>query len=233
MLRSWRRVKKTGLFLILLLAALAVMPAVKYYYPVETQALYFIPGSPSRVALTFETLWSSSGLEQILAILEQESVRATFFISGTWLKQNPAAAKEILRKGHEIGNHSLSQKNLLYLNEKEMAKEIQGFNQLAHELLEYRPALFRPPLGLYNGLVLKQARQNRLRTILWSIESYDSISDDGGAIADRVTERLHGGAIISFRVGAPALPDALPLIIKNLREKGYEPVPVSVLLKAP
>lgn len=221
-----------GLILLLLLAGLIVTLALRQYYPAEPEAVYFVPGNLPQVALSFETLWSSSGLERILEILAEEDVRATFFISGTWLKQNPEAAKLILKKGHELGNHTLSHKNLLYLSEKEIAAEIKGFNDLALELLEYRPRLFRPPLGLYNGLILKQAGLYRCQTVLWSIESYDTISRSGGEIAERVMQRMHGGAIISFRVGAPLLPEILPVILAELVKQGYAPVTVTSLLKA-
>jgi peptidoglycan-N-acetylglucosamine deacetylase len=231
MRRAWRGTKKTGVIMILLAAGLAVLPALRYYYQDEPQAIYFVPGNPAGVALTFETRWSSDGLDQILDILERENARVTFFITGTWLKENPHAAKKILQKGHEIANHTQSHQNLLYLNEAELAEEIAGFDRLARELLDYRPRVFRPPLGLYNGMVLKEARRNRCRTVLWSVESYDSLGGDADEIAGRVTAGMRGGAVVLFRVGPPALVEALPLIMTRLREQGLEPVTVSELLR--
>ena len=97
-------------------------------------------------------------------------------------------------------------------------------------LLEYRPRLFRPPLGLYNDAVVKKARQQGCRTVLWSVESYDLISKSSDEIVNRVTERLRGGAIVVFRIGAPFLPDALAEIIVDLKGRGFEAVTVSELL---
>lgn len=231
MWRNWRRAEKAGLLLLLILAALALV-SLKGSYPVEPQPVYFVQGGHCEVALTFETLWSSGNLEEILGILEEEAVRATFFITGTWLGNHPEAAKSILAGGHEIGNHTMNHRALLYLNQEELVQEINAFNKMTAEILEYRPRLFRPPLGLYNGLVLRKARQQGCRTILWSVDSYDWISKSGEEIRNRVENRVHGGAIIVFRVGAPMLPGVLPEIIAALRQQGLEPVSVSELLKS-
>lgn len=229
--RNWRRAEKVGLLLLLILVALALV-SLRGSYPLEPQPVYFVPGGHPEVALTFETLWSSGNLEQILSILEEEAVQATFFISGTWLTNHPAAAKSILAGGHEIGNHTMNHRTLLYLNQEDLVQEINAFNKLAAEILEYRPRLFRPPLGLYNGLVLRKARQQGCRTVLWSIDSYDWISRSGSEISRRVEERVHGGAIIVFRVGAPMLLEALPDILHMLSQQGLKPVSVSELLKS-
>lgn len=218
------------LVLLLLLTGLALV-SLRERYPEEPPPVCFVPGNPARVSLTFETLWSNTGLEQVLAALEQEGVRATFFITGTWLRQNPEAARQILAGGHEIGNHTDTHKPLIYLEKQALVKEISGFNKTAAELLEYRPRLFRPPRGLYSGTVLKAARQQGCRTILWSVESYDWISDNQEELVRRVGDRVHGGAIITFRIGAPLLPEALPEILAELKQSGYEAVPVSELLE--
>lgn len=219
------------LLLLLMLAAIFVTPALQTHNRLDAEAIYFVPGDPPLTALTFESLWSSRDLDAILAVLDEKNVRSTFFISGNWLKQNQAAAKQILEAGHEIGNHTVSQGNLLHAHRKELSGEIAGFNELARDLLEYTPELFRPPLGIYNGAVLQEARLNRCRTIIWSVESYDTISDSGDEILNRVLGRARGGSIIVFRVGAVHLPQALPAIIDGLRARGYEPVAVSDLIE--
>lgn len=220
------------MILVLLLAGLALLPALRQYYPAEPGAIFYVSGSPQLVALTFETLWSSRDLERLLAILEEEEAGATFFISGTWLQHNPEAAQLILNKGFEIGNHTFSHRNLLYLNQAEIDAEIGGFNELCRELLEYRPRLFRPALGMYNGMILKQAEMHRLQTVLWSVESYDTISESSAAIVERVMGRIHGGAVIVFRAGAPHLPEALPELLSAMAAQGYRAVSASELLDA-
>lgn len=231
MFRTWRRAEKIGLCLLILLGGLLATSALRQLSPEPPAAIYFVSGNPPRVALTFEARWSSEGLEELLQILNDEGVQATFFLTGTWLKNHPEAARQILEQGHEIGNHTLNHANLLYLTEKEIEHEIDGFNQAAREILEYRPVLFRPPLGLYNGVILQYARKYRCRTVLWSVESYDYLSRDAAEVSARVESRLHGGAIALFRVGSPVLNEALPQILALLRERGFSAVTVSTLLQ--
>lgn len=228
MRRRVKPVRFAGPVLVLGLAILGLLALQERNPP--AQAYYFAPGSPPGVALTFETLWSDAGLEEVLQALEREGVRATFFITGTWLQRFPGAAASILQRGHEIGSHSMSHRTLLSLEEKELLEEVGGFHKLAQDILEYRPRLFRPPGGGFTGLSLEAARKAGYRTVLWSVDSYDWISLSGEEIATRVAERAHGGAIINFRVGARFLPEALPRLARNLRELGYEPVTASELL---
>lgn len=231
MFRTWRRAEKLALGLLMLLGAILVTSALQQLHPASPEAIYFVPGRSFRVALTFETRWSSEGLAELLQILKAGDAPATFFLTGSWLKNHPAAAAQILEQGHEIGNHTLYHAHLIYLSEKEIKRELDGFNEASREILEYRPRLFRPPRGLYNGIVLQAARQRRCRTVLWSIDSHDYLSRDAAEVSARIESRLHHGAIIAFRVGAPVLPEALPKILAHLREQGYIPVTVSELLQ--
>jgi len=227
--RNWRKAEKAGLLIVLLLSALFLLsPAGNFQ--AEPHPIYFAEGDENKVALTFETMWSGRNLDLILAILDDHSVRATFFITGAWLKNHPDKAKIILAGGHEIGNHTMNHRNLLTLSRLDLVRELKDFNQLAMEILEYRPRLFRPPSGGYNGQVLRLAEQMGCLTIMWSVDSYDWISASSADIINRVAERVHQGAIISFRVEAPLLAEALPGILVMLRQKGYAPSRVSEIL---
>ena len=231
MLRFGDGLKKAALGLIVILGALAVTSALLELRPLPAEPIYFVPGRPFQAALTFETRWSSKGLTRLLQILKDEGITATFFLTGAWIEEHPAEAARILKQGHEIGNHTLSHTPLLYLSEKEIKEELDGFNETAHNILEYRPRLFRPPRGLYNGVVLEAARRRRCQTVLWSIDSRDYLIKDPALLERRIESRLHHGAIIVFRVGAPSLPEALPGILAHIREAGYRPVTVTELLK--
>ncbi len=231
MWRNWRKAEKIALIVLLMLGGFALV-SLRANYPAEPEPVYFVECKAPLVALTFDTLWSGKNLEEILDLLEREEVRATFFLSGTWLQNHAGKARLILSGGHEIGNRTMSQRILTALDQQELVQEIKEFNDLAAQTLEYRPRLFRPPLGLYNGMVLKKARQQGCHTILWSIDSYDWISLNSQEIVDRVMGAVHPGAIIVFRLEAPLLSQALPEIIKRLREGGFKPCTVSELLQA-
>ncbi|NLM22793.1 MAG: polysaccharide deacetylase family protein [Firmicutes bacterium] len=210
--------------------ALLFLIALKTVPGAPPEPLYFVPGNPGKVAFTFEALWGTEGLEEILAVLKREGVHCTFFVTGPWVTRHPESAKAIIGDAHELGNHGCSHRSLLYADEEEITREIREFNRITEALLEYRAPVFRPPYGAYNGLILAKAHREGQRTVLWSLDSRDWISASGEEIQVRFKERLQDGAIVLFRVGAPELPGILPELIKFARERGYEPVKVSQLL---
>ena len=127
------RIKKIALLGVVVAAGILLLSLTEKI-PAAEEAVYFKEGEQQRVALTFEHLWSTTDLEEILEILNREAVQATFFITGTWLQRNPEAAKQILAGGHEIGNHTLNHRVMLYLDSREMVREIKECNDLAVSL---------------------------------------------------------------------------------------------------
>ena len=80
--------------------------------------------------------WGEGNLKEILAILEREKIKATFFMSGSWIANFPELAQEILLKGHEIGKYSFSSIPFTYLTEEDIGIEFANFNKLTAEVLE-------------------------------------------------------------------------------------------------
>jgi peptidoglycan/xylan/chitin deacetylase (PgdA/CDA1 family) len=225
------RLWKAVLIVLLLAGTVMALSASRISRQPAAEPVYFVEGNPGQLALTFETRWSNEGLAELLNILTDEGVKATFFMTGHWLERNREAAAAILEAGHEVGNHTLSYGALLHLDRDSLEEQICGFNQLCQELLDYQPLVFRPPGGEYNGTILELAAREGMFTVLWSVESYDWLKEESSAIVERVTGRLHGGAIIQFRVGAGGLLEALPQILAFMRRHELEPVTVTELLK--
>lgn len=72
-----------------------------------------------KIALTFDAAWGNEHTKQILDILREQEVRATFFITGGWAENYPDDVKAILADGHDLGNHSESHKNMSQLTDSE------------------------------------------------------------------------------------------------------------------
>ncbi|MFY9114467.1 MAG: polysaccharide deacetylase family protein, partial [Dethiobacteria bacterium] len=191
----------------------------------------FSDTSLPQVAISFEVIWGEGNLKEILAILEREKIKATFFMSGSWIANFPELAQEILLKGHEIGKYSFSSIPFTYLTEEDIGIEFANFNKLTAEVLEYRSRLFRPPLGNYNEFMVDVAKRYGYRTVLWSIDSHDLIANNSDDIITRISGRLHYGSIINFRTNSEHLIDALPVIISYIRESGYDILTVSKLIE--
>lgn len=229
----WLNISKKYLLYLLMLITGSVTLVFAYNAVIseaETGPYYFSDTTVQQVAFSLEVSWGEGNLSEILEILEKADVKSSFFINGSWLSSYPREAEKILVKGHEIGKHSFSAIPYTQLTEEEIASEFVRFNELTGDTLEYRPRLFRPPVGVYNEFIIDVANRYGYRTVLWSIDSNDHMVENKEEIIDRVSEKLHCGAIINFRTVSNYLPEVLPVIISYVRESGYEIVTVSELI---
>ncbi len=173
------------------------------------------------VYFTFNILWEEEPIEDILQILETNEIKAIFFTTGEWIKRYPEKALKIILSGHYLGNHSYSHRKLLFLAEDEVMAEIQGFNQVCLEQLNYQPSFFRPPYGEYNARIVSLALENGCITLLWSINTLMLSNFEGELIISRLEEHLHNGAVILFHTSSPHIEETLPDMIRFLKWKGY------------
>jgi peptidoglycan/xylan/chitin deacetylase (PgdA/CDA1 family) len=185
------------------------------------------------VALTFDDGPWKNTTDQILAILKKNNIRATFFIIGQHLKNNPEVGKRVAAAGHIIGNHTWNH----YTHNMGLQVAEQEINRTAdliYELTGLKTTLFRPPGGvLTNGLVdIANEKQNV--TVMWSTDSSDWLHKSADKITDNVMNRLVNGGIILLHDGGGKrdhVVKALPDIISNLQKQGYKFVTVPELLE--
>jgi len=195
------------------------------------RAIKKVPTTKKIIALTFDDGPHPKTTPALLALLEAQKVRATFFFLGENAEKHPdlvAAAAA----GHEIANHGYSHR---YPNRRTREDFFADLARAETVIAKAAPApvLFRPPGGGYNDrLVLELARRG-YTTILWSIDPRDWERRDAGAIAAYVVGRAGPGAIVLLHEGdaAPATPAAVNQIIDRLRDQGYEFVTVGELLQ--
>ena len=89
----------------------------------------------------------------------------------------PALVKEILNRGHEVGNHTMNHKRITYLSEKEFSYEIDNFNQLMLDKFNYKVKYFRPPHGRFNLITQKELKKRKLINVMWSLLTRDYKND--------------------------------------------------------
>jgi probable sporulation protein (polysaccharide deacetylase family) len=183
-----------------------------------------------KTALTFNVVWGEEYIPQILDILKTNEVTATFFIGGQWAEDFPVLTGRIAQAGHEIGNHGYSHPHPDKLSMSANIDEIKKTDDILFRLTGIKPSLFAPPYGERGDAVLKAANEAGYRTILWSIDTIDWQRPDPAIITRRVTEKIHNGAIILMHPTAPTV-NALPQIILELKNMGYEMVSVATLLQ--
>jgi len=111
--------------------------------------------SSKQIALTFDAGWLYDQTLDLLNVLDHYQVKATFFLRGQWVKDNPWLAKEIYKRGHSVENHSLTHGHMKDMTDSEVLNEMVTSTNIIKEVTGYRPYLFRPPFGEYDSRILK------------------------------------------------------------------------------
>ena len=202
-----------------------VSEQIVFYHSVKTDS--------KKIAITFDDGPHPYLTEEIMSILDEYHVKATFFMVGINVINYPDVAKKVIDAGHEVGNHTFSHNHLNTLNEKMLSEELGRCEDALEELCEYRPHLFRPPEGAINTYIQHCSDNGDYRLILWSIDTRDWERKDPGKIVETVLSKIQPGDIILMHdyIGRHSkTPEALRLLLPELISRGYEPVTVSRLL---
>lgn len=176
--------------------------------------------------------WGNEDTAKILEILARNNVHVTFFMTGGWVEKYPEDVKSIAAAGHDLGNHSENHKKMSELNADECKQEILSVNDKVKALTGSDMFLFRPPYGDYNNNLITTTRSINYYPIQWDVDSLDWKNYGVESIINTVLNHKHlgNGSIILMNNGAKYTADALESVIKGLREKGYEIVPISQLI---
>lgn len=194
--------------------------------------------SEAEVALTFDDGPSPLYTPQILDLLAKYQAHATFFVLGRKVEQYPGLIKEMLRRGHEVGNHSFSHPYLTKTAQLDRERELET-TSLDLELLgcPCKHMLIRPPYSAFDDRLVSYAEHTGRQLVLWSIDSGDWQGLDAGAIVQNVLPRVRNGSIIVMhesdekdRADRRPTVEALKTILPVLRYRGYKLVTVDAVM---
>lgn len=188
------------------------------------------------VALTFDDGPSVRFTTDVLTILKERDVKATFFLIGKETAENLPQARLIVDAGHEIGNHSYTHSNMAWMGPGSVKDEIERTDAAIRSAGYQGEILFRPPNGKKLVTLPWYLWQNGRKTIMWDVEpeSYPEITANADAMTRYVVDNAKNGSIILLHVmyrSRDVSRQALPQIIDGLRQKGFGFVTVSELLK--
>ena len=187
-----------------------------------------------RLALTFDDGPHPKYTKEILEILEEYGVSATFFVVGENAAAYPDLVRAQVRAGHEIGNHTYSHKRPAKQTQEEILSDVGACSKVLKEITHTPVRLFRPPEGVCNDGVKCACGEDGLSIVLWSIDTRDWAHTSPGEICQNVKENVRDGSIILMHdfIGKNSpTPEALRQMIPMLLELGYELVTVSQLLE--
>ena len=190
-----------------------------------------------QIALTFDSGWEYDQTRQLLQVLEDYQVRATFFLRAGWVEDHPDLALEIAGKGHQIESHSLAHGHMGSMTREQMEADIAAANEIYPRVLGIAPAMFRPPYGEFNDLLLTVLKEQGYQyAVMWTVDSHDWAETMNGNqvteqyVIDRVLARASDNGAVLMHVGGLKTIEALPEIIQGLRDAGYQLVTLQEML---
>lgn len=183
------------------------------------------PKAGKRVALTFDD-GPSTYTRQVLSILRRKKVKATFFMIGSSVNASPSTARKVVADGHEVANHSYSHPLL------PSSSELRRTNDAIKAATRFRPCLFRPPYGAIDGRLASDAGAQKMKSIIWDIDTNDWRTPGSGAIYSSIVSAGPGSIVLMHDGGGyrSQTVAALAPAISNLKSRGYKLVTVSKLL---
>lgn len=182
------------------------------------------------IALTFDDGPKRETTSKLLDILSQKGIKASFFILGQNIDGNEDLLTRMKDEGHIIGSHSMYHHNLSQMNEKTLTQDFGEMDQKANKIFKEPFKYIRPPYGAANPLVAKIANRPLIE---WSVDSKDWSTKNTQMIINQVTQTTQSGSIILMHDIYPETINAVPTIIDNLIQQGYNFVTVDALLNQP
>ena len=199
-----------------------------------------IPTTRPVVALTFDAGANADAVPSILATLHREGVPATFFLTGDFVGDFPAAARSIAAAGFRLGDHTITHPHLTQLSDAAVRHEILGGAQQIASVTGRNPLpLFRFPFGDADSRTIALANQAGYVPIRWTVDTLGWQGTAGhisaSVVVFRVLAAARPGEIVLMHVGSN--PDdhttfdanALPRVISDLRARGYSFVTLDAL----
>ncbi len=177
------------------------------------------------IYLTFDEGYEAGYTEQILEVLKNNDVKATFFITAHYLNTQEDLVKRIIDEGHIVGNHTVNHKSMPDLTEEEMKKEIMELHQAIYQKFNYDMKYIRPPKGEFSERTLKVTNNLGYKTVMWSFAYEDWNEDkqpDEQKSLQKILNNLHNGEIILLHGNSKTNTNILDSMIKEVKNMGYE-----------
>ncbi|MHC2184053.1 polysaccharide deacetylase family sporulation protein PdaB [Paenibacillus sp. PvR052] len=194
-------------------------------------------GSLKQVALTFDDSPDTQFTPQVLDVLKQYNVRATFFLIGSQAEKYPEIVKRIVREGHVIGNHSYDHKLFTKLTDEKFKAQVLQTQKTLKSLIGYTPRLIRPPYGEISENQLLWASQQGFRIVNWNVDSQDWKQIKRDQVTNNILNHVKTGSIVLQHTGGgpgqnlSGTVEALPTVIQTLQSRGYKLVTLPEMLQ--
>ena len=232
--RSTLQKKIISVCLSIILIFLFISPISTQAYSNEKIPVYRkIKNDGHKIALTFDDGPHPRYTPQILDILDEYNIKATFFVVGVNAKYYPEALELIAQRGHEIANHTYTHPHVSSIDTEKLKREVEDCESEILSLVDERTKLFRPPEGMIDESILGALNKLDYKVVLWNIDTRDWAHTPAEKISEHVISNISDGDIILMHdyIGKNSpTPQALRLFLPVLIERGYKFVTISELI---
>ena len=192
--------------------------------------IYNVDTDENKVAITFDCAWAADDIPKILQVLKDNNVKSTFFLVGDWIEKYPDTVKNIYEQGHDIANHSDTHAHVNNISYEKNIEEIKLCSDKIEKITGKKSYLYRGPYGEYNNTVMNAAEAQKHIVVQWDVDTLDWKKLTGDEMWKRIDKKMKKGSIILMHNGTNHTADSLDMLIKNIKIKGFEIIPVSELI---
>ncbi|MCM4156763.1 polysaccharide deacetylase family protein [Gramella sp. AN32] len=188
------------------------------------------PAYPGKnIALSFDDGPVPNTLK-ILDVLDQHSAKVAFFCVGKNIQRYPEIFKEIISRGHVVGNHTYSHTRTMgILKAKKIVAEIEQCDAVANKVGGVKLKLYRPPFGVINPKIKNALEKTGHQVIGWSVRPYDAVTTSADTILNRITRKVKSGDLIILHDPPAKTPELLEQLLVNLEKQNFGVVRPDVL----
>ncbi|WP_407270847.1 delta-lactam-biosynthetic de-N-acetylase [Radiobacillus sp. PE A8.2] len=198
----------------------------KYANILEKYGGYYLDKSGDKVIyLTFDNGYEQGYTGDILNVLNEYQIPATFFVTGHYVESSEELVKRMVKDGHIVGNHTYYHPDLTTISKEEMKKELDKLEKAVANITSQKSMKYvRPPKGAFSDQSLQWLNEFGYIPMFWSLAFVDwNINDQKGwqKSYNSVIQQIHPGAVILLHTVSKDNADALEHLITDLRKQGY------------
>lgn len=232
--RAMPRVLATSIMLAMLPSLALAAPGPRHR---DLSVLHDVPTHRKVVALTVDLGESATrpSAEALIRWLDARHVKATFFITGWFIRTFPDLTRQLAAQGHEFGNHTDTHPHCRRVSSSELREQLRSVEELLRRqgLSIHEPRYFRPPFGECSQRVADTAGELGYRTVLWSATGLDyNRRGDADRWASSILRQVRPGGIILTHA-TPVSAEMVPQIVIALQARGYTITTLSELVDGP
>lgn len=197
-------------------------------FKLEDYDAYYVGDTSKKVLyLTFDEGYENGYTSKILNILKENDVKAIFFVTLPYVKDNPDLIKRMVDEGHIVGNHSHHHPAMpdYAVNEAKFNKEFSDVEDLFKEITGTdMPKIFRPPMGKYSERSLAMTKNLGYKTLFWSFAYHDwdiNKQPNPDTAKEKIVSNFHDGSVMLIHAVSKTNTEILDSVLKEAKNQGY------------